>query len=168
VVASAGNDATNRPCYPAAFSLDPDEQSWAPVISVGAQNPSGTQALFSNTGRWVDTWVCGAAVVSTMPEFDAGATPLARRQAAGSTQARETLDPDDFLGGFGVWSGTSFAAPIVAGRIAAALIESVSLRTGDDRIAAARDAVDRVRAAITAENDALHAKSIRSRRNTPR
>ena len=31
---------------------------------------------------------------------------------------RETIDPDDFTGGFGTWSGTSFAGPVLAGKIA--------------------------------------------------
>jgi hypothetical protein len=31
------------------------------------------------------------------------------------------MDPDDFSCGFGVWSGTSFAAPVFAGELAAAL-----------------------------------------------
>ena len=34
---------------------------------------------------------------------------------------RESIDPDDFSGGFGTWSGTSFAGPVLAGKIAAAL-----------------------------------------------
>jgi hypothetical protein len=34
---------------------------------------------------------------------------------------RATIDPDDFHSGFGVWSGTSFAAPVLAGQIAAQL-----------------------------------------------
>jgi hypothetical protein len=34
---------------------------------------------------------------------------------------RATIDPDDFSGGFGIWSGTSFAGPIFAGEIAAKL-----------------------------------------------
>ena len=34
---------------------------------------------------------------------------------------RESIDPDDFSGGFGVWSGTSFAAPVLAGQLAAQL-----------------------------------------------
>jgi subtilisin family serine protease len=37
---------------------------------------------------------------------------------------RSTIDPDDFSGGFGIWSGTSFAAPILAGEIAQALFTS--------------------------------------------
>src|SRR6266540_4565754 len=31
---------------------------------------------------------------------------------------RQTLDTDDFSGGFAVWSGTSFAAPLLAAEVA--------------------------------------------------
>ena len=34
---------------------------------------------------------------------------------------RGTIDPDSFSSGFATWSGTSFAAPVLAGRFAAAL-----------------------------------------------
>ncbi len=57
VVCSAGNDATDRPCYPAAFApwrnrSWPDEgpTNRVPLVSVGAQNPNTTDALFTNTG----------------------------------------------------------------------------------------------------------------------
>ena len=39
---------------------------------------------------------------------------------------RETIDPDDFTGGFALWSGTSFAAPYVAGRLALALVDPLA------------------------------------------
>ena len=58
VVCSAGNDATARPVFPAAFTpwLDDAgtvhaEHGVVPIVSVGALNPNRTtDALFSNTG----------------------------------------------------------------------------------------------------------------------
>ena len=58
MVCSAGNDATARPVFPAAFTpwLDDGgtvhaEQGVVPIVSVGALNPNRTtDALFSNTG----------------------------------------------------------------------------------------------------------------------
>jgi subtilisin family serine protease len=125
VVTSAGNDATARPMFPAAFADFPPEpgapQQAAPVVAVGAENPDGTVALFSNAGPHVRVWAPGAALVSTMPiGFDGGYQPAGRRVHRG--RERASLDPDNFSGGFGVWSGTSFAAPVVAGRVAAALL----------------------------------------------
>jgi subtilisin family serine protease len=98
---------------------DSSAQGAAPLVSVGALNPNGTTALFSNTGPWVRCYAPGASVVSTVPMTDGGAQPIARTVAAG--RKRETIDPDDYSAGFAVWSGTSFAAPVIAGRIAAAL-----------------------------------------------
>jgi subtilisin family serine protease len=93
-----------------------------PLVSVGALNPDGTDALFSNAGPWVRAWTPGAALVSTMPvTFHGGIEPLPRGEAFG--RARSALDPDDYRSGFAVWSGTSFSAPLLAGRMAANLAQ---------------------------------------------
>jgi subtilisin family serine protease len=130
VVCSAGNDATARPMFPAAFAPWSDgtgpiqaDSSAAPVVSVGALNPNGTDALFTNTGPWVRAYAPGASVVSTIPPFQGGWQPIVRTEAY--QRVRETEDPDDFTSRFAVWSGTSFAAPYFAGRIASAIASSL-------------------------------------------
>lgn len=150
VVCSAGNDATAQPCYPAAFGPWADDKgpyparhSYAPVVSVGASNPNGTDAMFTNGGPWVRAYAPGAAVMSTMPPFDGGLQPIGRLTIGG--RLRESIDPDDYHagmrgrraeGGFGLWSGTSFAAPVIAGRIAAAMGQDVmtSAGSGDNHV----------------------------------
>jgi subtilisin family serine protease len=148
VVCSAGNDATSRPCFPAAFApwqLDEDgadgsivktPRGQLPIVSVGALNPNRkTDALFSNAGPWVRSYTEGAAVMSTFPAFQGGLQPVARTKAF--NRKRESIDPDDYRGRFGVWSGTSFAAPLMAGRLAQSLLPH--MRKGDDlEVAVAR------------------------------
>ena len=92
-------------------------------VAVGALNPADySVALFSNIGDWVDVFAPGVSLVSTVPVvFDGGVQAGTRDDKNG--RRRETLDVDDFRGGYGVWSGTSFAAPVVAGRIAARIAE---------------------------------------------
>lgn len=87
---------------------------------VGALNPNGSTALFSNAGGWVTTVEVGAGVLSTFPKFDGSEDPDNEVRMPDGT-VRESIDPDDFTSGFGTWSGTSFAGPVVAGKIAAAL-----------------------------------------------
>jgi subtilisin family serine protease len=113
VVASAGNDATCRPTFPAAL---PD------VVSVGALGPDGP-APFTNYGPWVRACAPGVDRLSTFFRFD-GAEPA----------APDGRDPDRFEH-WARWSGTSFAAPAVAG----ALVRQMVLRGID-----AREAVEHV------------------------
>ncbi|MGC3995111.1 MAG: S8/S53 family peptidase [Propionicimonas sp.] len=141
VVAGAGNDGTSRPFLPAALAGDTGTGSGdLPLVSVGSLNPNrSTVSLFSNGGTWVTTYRHGAAIVSTLPRLQnassqsssdvAGVDTLtgAAKQAveAGKAAApadRSTIDMDDFSGGFGVWSGTSFSAPLLAGQLAQALV----------------------------------------------
>ncbi|ONI88947.1 hypothetical protein ALI144C_05405 [Actinosynnema sp. ALI-1.44] len=119
VVAAAGNDATSRRFYPAALAERPSNPDIAPqVVSVGALNPSTTRALFSNEAPWVRAWATGAGVVSTFPTDVQGAISANLMPATG----RGALDSDDFRAGFAVWDGTSFAAPLAAAEITAAMI----------------------------------------------
>jgi serine protease len=127
VVCSAGNEATDRPTFPAALDADPPRH-----ISVGALNPATRSvALFSNIGTWVDVFAPGVSLVSTAPvDFDGGIQAGTRDDLYG--HPRMTLDIDDFRGGFGVWSGTSFAAPVVAARIAGKLLDGADVDAAAD------------------------------------
>jgi len=132
VVAAAGNLATTRLFYPAAFALRPTPAGHLPVISVGALNPNGSRAVFSDGGRWVTAWASGAVVVSTMPtDINGSRSPELRLPAhpggplpPGHARAahREALDPDDYSRGWGAWSGTSFSAPLLAAHFVRALL----------------------------------------------
>jgi subtilisin family serine protease len=128
-----------------------------PIVSVGAQNPNTTDALFTNAGHWVRSYAPGAAIMSTMPPLQGGLQPTAKTWVEG--RLRESIDPDDFRsgrkrdgeqrGGFGVWSGTSFSAPIMAGALAAAMSRGLINRSSpaDTPAAAVRrgwEAVERL------------------------
>jgi len=135
VVASAGNYSTTRRFYPAAFAR-PSSAHRVPLISVGALNPNGSKALFSDGGRWINCWAVGAAVISTFPtDINASRSPELRMRAHPGNQLppgvrlpgeREALDPDDYRGGFAAWSGTSFSAPLVAAHVVAALLKGAA------------------------------------------
>ena len=126
VVAAAGNNATVRDLLPAGFSPYLDGVLGAgsapvPLVSVGALNPDGSIALFSNGGRRIACHSPGASLVSTLPEIDVGQRPgidvAGPDPSTRVASSRATIDPDNFSG-FGTWSGTSFAAPLVAAALA--------------------------------------------------
>lgn len=135
VVCSAGNEATDRPTAPASLYAWPDndyqiaqaaEASIAPHVAVGALNPSNRSvAMFSNVGPWVSTYAPGVSIVSTLPSSFRGSLQ-ADLSVRDYDRWRETLDIDDFGSGFAVWSGTSFAAPLVAGLIAKELVPTLT------------------------------------------
>lgn len=103
VVAAAGNSPNARAVYPAAL---PD------VIAVAALTPTRQPAAWSTRGPWVDCSAVGENVVST---YVAG-------KEDGYVRYGDPVPPDppDEYGpnSWARWSGTSFAAPLVTGRIA--------------------------------------------------
>lgn len=96
VVASAGNDGTSRKQYPAAYPN---------VVSVGALGRSGP-APFSNWGGWVRASAPGVDIASGFWTFE--------------NETVWSLDPDRYEN-WALWSGTSFAAPIVAAALVRAM-----------------------------------------------
>ena len=121
--AAAGNDSTDRRSYPAAFADQPEfsADGMLPLVAVAALNPDRSVALFSNDAPWVNGEAPGANVVSTAPVLASGAWSADTILLGPDGEPRGTIDPDSFSSGFATWSGTSFAAPVLAGRYAAAL-----------------------------------------------
>jgi len=98
VVAAAGNHDDARPFWPAASDG---------VLAVAAADTTGPKpvpAAFSNYGAWVD--------------FCAPGVDLHAPYIRGRRQDENGSGPTDFIG-WASWSGTSFAAPLVAAFIAA-------------------------------------------------
>ncbi|MBC8090854.1 MAG: S8/S53 family peptidase [Pseudonocardia sp.] len=100
IVAAAGNFGDERPCWPAAFS-----QFFPNVVAVAGLDPAGLPAEWSSHGTWVTCSAIGEGVVSTYVE---------------GTENRRVEDPPDTfpLDSWASWTGTSFAAPQVAGAVA--------------------------------------------------
>ena len=100
LVAAAGNQGSDQPFWPAAYD-------W--VTATGALTHGGdARAGWTNVGHWVDVYASGENVVVPFPNG-----------------TYEYLDGSSatFTGGHARWSGTSFAAPVVAGMIARRMIE---------------------------------------------
>lgn len=126
VFCAAGNDATARPSYPAAFAIDPAyaEPDVLPLVSVAALNPDGSVAMFSNDGTWVVGEAPGVNLVSTAPVTSDGSVHAGMRMTGPRGRPRGGVDPDRFVSGFASWSGTSFAAPVLAGEYLSTLADA--------------------------------------------
>jgi len=102
-VAAAGNDGiVDRPFWPAAFAASP-QPSRAVVVSVASIDVALRASSFTNSGDWVKVSSLGEDIVGDYPS---GMFRLGPEET-------ETFD-----GRGARWSGTSFAAPLVAAEIA--------------------------------------------------
>jgi subtilisin family serine protease len=104
LVAAAGNDSWAAPFWPAAFD-------WC--VGVGSLDRDGRVSAFSNFGVSADVYALGRNLVNAFPD--------------GTFVCNETPDKGDvrvFSTGLARWSGTSFAAPVVAGLIAREISET--------------------------------------------
>ena len=115
IVASAGNDGSDQPVYPAAFAAG------LPVISVGALKSDVELERYSNFGSWVRAAWIGTDIVSIHPLTFIG---------AGQHQISKPFDDPAQpvqADSFAWWSGTSFAAAFVAAQLACGLVPGLPL-----------------------------------------
>ena len=97
---SASDTAARGAAWPAALD---------DVLAVGALDENGDPAAFSPTAPWVDVYAPGVRVESTYLDGSF------RVYASNSDEIKTPT-------GFARWSGTSFSAALVSGRVAAGII----------------------------------------------
>jgi subtilisin family serine protease len=114
IVAAAGNSGMNRRVYPAACDG---------VTAVAAQTETGATAAWSSRGKWVACSAVGEKVRSTYVQ--------------GTEDPAIENPPDHFdqVNSWALWTGTSFAAPQVAGAVARdAQHDGIGVRTALDQL----------------------------------
>ena len=117
VVAAAGNDHTSTPMFPAGFAARAGAGRAATRCRWPRSGPSTPRAR----SRCSPTPATGSAAAAPVPTSSrpsrrpstAACNPR-RPRPTGARRSTPTTSS-----GFGVWSGTSFAAPVLAGEIAA-------------------------------------------------
>ncbi len=104
VVAAAGNRNSGKKVYPAALDG---------VVAVASLTNEFLPSSWSNRGEWVDFSAIGEGIVSTFVEGD-------ERPGTGRPDDPNDPEPDSWVGPkpWAVWTGTSFAAPQIAARLA--------------------------------------------------
>lgn len=103
IVCAAGNDASTAKVWPAAFA-----ETHANVVAVAALDAAGAPAPWSSHGSWVTCSTIGEGIAST---YVVGTEdgPLI------GDPTPDTFHPPN---PWAVWTGTSFAAPQIAGAVA--------------------------------------------------
>ncbi|SDG43298.1 Subtilase family protein [Lentzea fradiae] len=114
VVASAGNQGTQRPSWPAALD-------GVTAVAAAEQKEDGSvvPAFYSNWGHWVDACAIGNRASTYLK---------------GSWHLPGEAAPTPFAL-WAYWYGTSFAAPLVTGRIAATMVaDGISAAQARDKL----------------------------------
>jgi subtilisin family serine protease len=117
VVAAAGNAKTGVKLWPAASDR---------VCGVASLDQAGQPSTWSNCGDWVDFSARGEGVISTFVEGE---------ETASTGEPGNPFDeyPDAYAGPtpVAVWSGTSFATPQIAGRLAEIIEQNRGISRAD-------------------------------------
>ena len=119
--AAAGNDSTERNVLSRGLcDQSPSPKGHVPTGVGCCAQPGRDGRVVLQRRPWVIAHEFGANVVSTAPvTIQGGLSAVAAIMDKHNRRIRSTIDPDRYSGGFATWSGTSFAAPTLAGRFLA-------------------------------------------------